>query len=113
MRRTLKFLGIAAAAIAAGMIVAVFIALVAGANAFNLDRILLGNWVFIVSFVFSIIGGIVILYRFVSFSRKVKKNRTDEEVEEDERIIETDVRWDYAILLAGVVLLMISYYLVL
>ncbi|MFZ5353004.1 MAG: hypothetical protein ACOZCL_09810 [Bacillota bacterium] len=112
MRKVLLFLGIMAVVVVAGLLIPALTTVVFGGKGLNIDIVTFANHMFLFSFIPSTVGGLVILFRFFSFSRKVKKTHPDYEVEEDERIIELDTRWDYALLISGIILTFFSYLLV-
>ncbi len=96
--------------IAVGLAIPAVITLVT--NEFKLDVVKFGNYTFILSFFASITGGVMIVAKFAEFSRKVKKSQKDEEIKIETNDKSLFARLDYILLLSGLVLAVISYYLV-
>jgi hypothetical protein len=64
------------------------------------------------SFITSLTGGIMVVAKFAAFSLKVKKSNKGEDVyinKKDENLFS---KLDYVLLIAGVTIIFISYYLV-
>lgn len=92
-------------------VILIALLLVLVTNSFTIDNIALGNYTFIISFLFSLVGGAKIILSFEFFKKKLFKTPLDAELDEEEDNKDR-IRWEYICVTAGAILIVISYYMV-
>lgn len=75
---------------------------------FSVNNFVISNYIFIFGMLATISGGVWTILPFSIFKYKLRKAKSEEEVEVKKR---EGIRWEYILMTAGVIIIAISYFI--
>lgn len=105
MDKRVKTIVTTAAITAAGTILPTLAALLV--YGFSINSFAISNYIFVIGMLTAVAGGIWSILPFFRFKSKLRKTKFGEEVEAEKR---GGLRWEYILMVSGVIIIVISYF---